>query len=71
MHAADPRAYIEPDISMSISFKDYAHGRDPLLEKATTITRQQMEEFHKDSTYRAPWTRRSQKSTTNFQLYDK
>lgn len=60
MHAADPRLYIAPDIPMSLTFEDYANGRDPLLELARTIDRQQMSKFYEGTIYRTPWTRSSQ-----------
>lgn len=61
VHAADPRAYIAPDIPMALTFEDYANGRDPLIEMARSINRQQMDEFYEGAAYRAPWTRSSQK----------
>jgi len=56
----DPRAYIAPDIPMSLTFEDYANGRDPLIETAKAITKQHMDEAYKDATPNMPWTRKSQ-----------
>jgi hypothetical protein len=60
VYESDPRAYIAPDMPMSLTFEDFANGRDPLLEAAKTINRQMMEAAYQDATHLAPWKRPSQ-----------
>lgn len=56
----DPRAYIAPDIPLELSFEDYAQGRDPLIEMAKTLTKEQMGAYYEGATPFTPWTRHSQ-----------
>jgi hypothetical protein len=43
---ADHRAYVAPDIPMALTFDDYAHGRDPILERAKAVQASEVGEFY-------------------------
>jgi len=63
----DDRRFIAPDISIGMSYADYATGKDPALDTALTVTPEQVQLYFQDETGRPlplymRWRRPSQKS---------
>jgi hypothetical protein len=58
---ADTRAYVAPDIPVTLSFDDYLHGRDPLLERARLIDKTLRTEIYSSASPYDPWQRVSQR----------
>jgi len=59
---ADTRAYVAPDIPMALSFDDYLHGRDPLLDYAKTINKELRTQIYQSASPYDPWRRGSQRA---------
>jgi hypothetical protein len=62
----DDRRFIAPDISIGMSYADYATGKDPALDSALTATPEQVQLYFQDETGRPlplymRWRRPSQK----------
>jgi tetratricopeptide (TPR) repeat protein len=63
----DDRRFIAPDISIGVTYAEYATGKDPVLDAALTATREQVQPYFEDETGRTlplymRWRRPSQKS---------
>lgn len=60
-NSSDPREYIAPDVPISLTFKQYLNGEDPLIDYAKTINSKLQNSFYEEVDYRDEWKRSSQK----------